>query len=263
MKPLLSIIIPCYNSESTLEETLISVLAQDFDDWEALIVNDGSPDKLEAIALAWVAKDARFKYFKKENGGLGSARNFGIQRSLGVYILPLDSDNLIRPYFFKKALNFFEQNDDLGVIYGNSQYFGERNITKKVGDFDKFKLLYQNYIDACALIKKKVFDNVGLYDTNLPFQGHEDWEFWIRVMVSKHEFFYLNETTFDYRVTKTSMIKSFNNNMLSANFTYVRKKHFQEYLDGFDALFLENKNLKQKKKPKSLLDRIKNKLREK
>ena len=67
MKPLLSIVIPCYKSEFTLQETLESVVNQDFDSWEALIINDGSPDNLETIALKWVQKDTRFKYFKKEN----------------------------------------------------------------------------------------------------------------------------------------------------------------------------------------------------
>lgn len=80
MSTKLSIIIPCYNSESTLETTLKSVLNQEFQEWEAIMVNDGSPDNLEAIALKYVQKDTRFIYFKKENGGLGSARNYGIKK---------------------------------------------------------------------------------------------------------------------------------------------------------------------------------------
>ena len=67
----ISIIIPSYNTEQTLEETCISVINQEYQNWEAIIVNDGSPDNLEEIALEWVKRDSRFKYFKKENGGLG------------------------------------------------------------------------------------------------------------------------------------------------------------------------------------------------
>ena len=78
MKPILSIIIPCYNSESTLAETLISVVNQEYEHWEAIIVNDGSPDNVEAIALKWIEKEARFRYFKKSKVGLGSAWNIGI-----------------------------------------------------------------------------------------------------------------------------------------------------------------------------------------
>ena len=111
MNPILSIIIPCYNSQNTLEETLMSVLEQDFQNWEAILINDGSPDNLEDIALKWVEKDARFKYFKKENGGLGSARNYGINKAKGNYILPLDSDNTIGKSFAQRAITIFEENE--------------------------------------------------------------------------------------------------------------------------------------------------------
>ena len=95
MSTKISIIIPCYNSEATLEDTLKSVADQDYQDWEVVIVNDGSLDATEEIALKWVDEDNRFIYFKKENEGLGKARNYGIERAKGIYILPLDSDNLV------------------------------------------------------------------------------------------------------------------------------------------------------------------------
>ena len=80
MNPIISIIIPCYNSEATLVSTLNSVIEQKFQDWEALIINDGSTDYTEKIALEWVNTDNRFKYFSKKNEGLGKTRNFGINK---------------------------------------------------------------------------------------------------------------------------------------------------------------------------------------
>lgn len=240
MNPMVSIIIPCYNTEQTLEETLLSVHLQDFKDWEAIIVNDGSPDKLEAIALNWVSKDNRFKYFKKDNGGLGSARNYGIEKSKGIYILPLDSDNKIRSFFVTKAVNILETNNSVGVVYGNAKRFGDINEFWEVGEFNKYKLLYHNYIDACSVIRKRVFDDLGLYDEEMPHQGHEDWEFWLRVVSSSHTFHYLNDITFDYRVSENSMIRNFDDVMLKQNIEYIQKKHHYLYCESYRGLFLNH-----------------------
>ena len=239
MKPALTIIIPCYNSQKTLEETLISVFNQEYKDWEALIINDGSPDNLEEIALKWLKKDSRFKYFKKENGGLGSARNYGLNKSTGKYILPLDSDNKIHPNFATNALELFKNNNGIGVVYGNAMYFGDKVGKWEVGMFDKFKMLHHNYIDACSIIKKEVFDEIGFYDTDMPYQGHEDWEFWLRMISSSFSFYYLNEITFDYRVSKGSMINQFNQNMISENISYIRRKHYKLYTDSYNKLYIK------------------------
>ena len=90
-----SIIIPCYNQAKYLEETLYSILNQTYSNWECLIVNDGSSDETEQIAKQFTARDKRFNYFFKENGGLSSARNFGLNKSTGTYIQFLDSDDFI------------------------------------------------------------------------------------------------------------------------------------------------------------------------
>lgn len=247
MKPIVSIIIPCYKTEKTLSETLQSVLDQNFNEWEALIINDGSPDNLEAIAIEWMQKEARFKYFKKDNGGLGSARNYGIHHAIGEYVLPLDSDNKIRPDFVKNALKVFQSKSNIGVVYGDAMRFGEEHSIWNVGDFDLYRILEHNYIDACTLIRKAVFDLVGGYDENMPFQGHEDWDFWLSVVGSPYEFYYLKEITFDYRVTSTSMIHSFNLEMISQNVSYIQKKHYELYVNSFLELYKLQSELKQDK----------------
>ncbi len=244
---LISVIIPCYNSEHTLEDTLSSLKVQDFDSWEAIIVNDGSTDNSEAIALKFVKHDAHFKYFKKPNGGLGSARNFGIAKALGQYILPLDADNTIRPQFAKQALLVFQKDSGLGVVYGDAMYFGEKQGIWKVGGFDKFRLLRKNYIDACAIIKKEVFDNLGGYDVNMPHQGNEDWDLWLRVLNSKYKFHYLDEITFDYRVVKNSMIRSFDKKMFEDNRFYIKNKNKELYFETYNDLYNEFNKLRIRK----------------
>ena len=80
--PKISIIVPCYNQAQYLDECLQSALDQTFQNWECIIINDGSPDETEEFAKNWTEKDARFLYFKKENGGVSFARNFGIGKSI-------------------------------------------------------------------------------------------------------------------------------------------------------------------------------------
>lgn len=258
MKPLLSIIIPCYKTATTLEETLISVLAQDFDAWEAILIDDGSPDDVASIANKWVRKDARFRYHKKENAGLGAARNTGIELAEGTFILPLDSDNKVRPQFAKKAIAILKEHPYVGVVYGNAMRFGIQTTEWNVGSFDTYKLLAHNYIDACAIIRKTVFETVGLYDIEMPYQGHEDWEFWLRVLKSDYAFNYLPEITFDYRVTEDSMIRRFTEKMLAANIAYVKNKHASLYFDAYDSLFKKYKKTR-KRKPTGFLYRLKRK----
>ncbi|WP_171971855.1 glycosyltransferase family 2 protein [Mangrovimonas sp. DI 80] len=248
MKPEVSIIIPCFKTEKTLEETLLSVYNQKFDNWEALIINDGSPDNLEEIALNWERKDSRFKYYKRTNGGLGSARNFGIMKSEGDFILPLDSDNRIRDSFIQNAVEIMEKESDIGVIYGDVVFFGERNEYIKVGEFNEYKMFYVNYIDACALIRKAVFDAIGLYETNLPYQGHEDWEFWLRVIQSNYKFYYMKEFAFDYRVTNFSMSAKFTEEIVNKNTAYIISKHNLFYKSVYNQLY--NDYLKLKNTPR-------------
>lgn len=253
MNTLVSIIIPCYNSESTLEETLQSVFNQDFHQWEALIINDGSPDNLEEIALKWTDKDSRFKYYKKVNGGLGSARNFGVNIAKSKYFLPLDSDNKVRKNFLSSGIEILEKNSTIGVVYGNAKCFGERDNLWVVGEFDKYKMLQHNYIDACAIIRKSLFLEIDGYDENLPYQGHEDWDFWLKVMKTNFQFYYLNQITFDYRVLKNSMINSFTKQMTQENIKYIRKKNYELYINGFISLLKENKKLEQANHKSSLI----------
>ncbi|MDI5898162.1 glycosyltransferase family 2 protein [Flavobacterium yafengii] len=229
MNPILSIIIPCYNSESTLESTLESVIRQDFQDWEALIINDGSTDTTEEIALRWINKDERFKYFAKQNEGLGKTRNYGIGKSKGSYILPLDSDNQLIKDFTQEAIAVFEKNQDIGVVYGDAEYFGEKTGLWKVADYDLKKMLANNYIDACGIFRKKLWVEVGGYDENMPYQGNEDWEFWIALGVLNVKFHHLNKITFKYFVSKDSMIRSYTVEMMLLNYDHISKKYRNHY----------------------------------
>ena len=102
MTPLVSIIVPCYNLAQYLDEALLSIYNQTYTDWECTIVDDGSQDNTKEVAQNWVAKDSRFVYLYKENGGVSSARNFGIEKANSEYILTLDADDKHEASFLEK-----------------------------------------------------------------------------------------------------------------------------------------------------------------
>ncbi|GAA4976070.1 glycosyltransferase family A protein [Algibacter aquimarinus] len=245
MNPILSIIVPCYNSEATLEATLKSILNQEYQEWEAIIVNDGSEDDLESIALKYIKKDSRFLYFKKENGGLGSARNYGIEKAKGKFIVPLDSDNQIEKEFTKEAISIFKDNSNIGVVYGNAEYYGEKSGIWEVGPFDLNRMLAHNYIDACAIYKKSLWEQVGGYDENMPHQGHEDWSFWIALISIKVKFYYLRKITFKYYVSSKSMINNFTEDMVLENQDYIISKYSRLYHAHYRTSFKYRRELRE------------------
>lgn len=246
----LSIIIPCYNSDLTLEETLKSVLCQEFQDWEAIIINDGSIDSTEEIALRWVKIDTRFKYYAKQNEGLCKTRNYGIARSIGVYILPLDSDNQLINDFTKEAVAFLDKDNSIGVVHGNAEFFGEKTGLWEIGEFRIENMLLDNYIDACAVYRKEFWEQIGGYDENLPFEGLSDWELWLAFAAINVRFFHLKKITFKYRVSKNSMIGIFTKEMADVTREYIARKYSSMYRYHYCKYVSENTQLSSKLKNK-------------
>jgi glycosyltransferase involved in cell wall biosynthesis len=194
----ISVIIPCYNQALFLEETLQSVLNQTHSNWECIIVNDGSTDNTEEMALAWCEKDLRFRYLYKENGGLSSARNAGIAVLKGEYIQFLDSDDLILPEKFEVQIldlqesqiavsNYFSFQDGDTEIMAENRYLSpflcENDFKNEIiSDWE-----YRKSIPChSVLFKKALLDKHAIrFDESLP--NHEDWVFWVML-------FYFSDT---------------------------------------------------------------------
>ncbi|MFV8226701.1 glycosyltransferase family 2 protein [Christiangramia aquimixticola] len=224
----ISIIIPCFNSEKTLYQTLDSLLKQTFSNWEAIIVDDGSIDNTKSISASFILKDKRFKYYYKENKGLGKARNYGIERAEGEFILPLDSDNLVDSEFCELAIEIFKSKN-IGVVHGHAELFGEKSGLWHIEKFNFEKLLVQNYIDACAIFRKSLWEQVGGYDEKMPHQGNEDWDLWLSFGRLGVEFFHLDKVTFKYRIRTNSMIRQYSDEIRQMNENYIATKYAKEY----------------------------------
>lgn len=132
--PTISVIIPIYNVENYLRRCLNSVLAQTFTDWEAICVNDGSPDNSAAILVEYAQKDDRIKIVNKENGGLSDARNEGMKHCQGDYIMYLDSDDLIHPQTMEIAYALaVRDGSDVVSWYKDKMFRSELIIRYRLG----------------------------------------------------------------------------------------------------------------------------------
>ncbi|GAK93160.1 beta-1,3-glucosyltransferase [Nonlabens ulvanivorans] len=225
---LVSIIVPCYKQAHFLDESLLSVFNQSYDRWECIIVNDGSPDNTDQVAAKWCEKDQRFKYVSKENGGLSSARNTGIKKSNGSYILPLDADDALHKDYLSKLVPVLESNKDLGIVSCYTSIF--RGTTSNV--IDELKpfgsaikdLLYQNQLIATSLYRKVLWEQVGGYDESMK-NGFEDWEFWIAVTKQNKFYKIVPEFLFFYRKAVQSMLVDTIKSHFEDNKEYIIKKH--------------------------------------
>lgn len=118
MSPIVSIIVPIYNVEKYLRECLDSILVQTFTDWECLLVDDGSPDKCGEICDEYAAKDKRFRVLHKENGGVSSARNLGLDKAKGEWVTFVDADDFLMPSFLQGLYHPIANGEDVDFVHG-------------------------------------------------------------------------------------------------------------------------------------------------
>jgi glycosyltransferase involved in cell wall biosynthesis len=204
-----SVIIPFFNSAEFLEETLKSaVQATKGFDAEIIIVDDGSTEEGSRDMLNRLDLEGKHKIVRRSNGGPAAARNTGVQKSKGKYLLFLDSDNRLKPDFLSVTIPVMESNAQAGVIYGDASFFGEtlgrKAFTSR--EFSMYELVLDNYIDVCSLVRREAFEQVNGFDESKTIIGYEDWDFWIRISATAWQFIYLPRTLFDYRLRKQSVI---------------------------------------------------------
>lgn len=207
-QPLISIIIPCYNYAVFLPDAVKSVCDQTYVNWECLIVDDGSTDNSKQVAEELATTHPRVYYHYKTNGGLSSARNYGIELAKGDYICFLDADDLFDKEKLDKQFLSFARTPAVDIVYGKAMFFetGNRdqlyfNKTKgNITELSQFtgsgdalvKLLVEKNITVVSapLIKREVFLKTGGFDTS--YKSYEDWQFWMRCALAGFHFKYEN-----------------------------------------------------------------------
>jgi glycosyltransferase involved in cell wall biosynthesis len=182
-KPLVSVIIPTYNRGWIVSEAIDSVLSQDFSDYELIVVDDGSTDRTPEILAAY---EDRLTVIRRANGGVSAARNRGIAAAAGHLIAFLDSDDLWLPQKLTVQVNFFSDNPDAVICQTEERWVrnGVRVNPKK--RHLKFSgMIFERSLALClvspsaVMIRKELFDAVGVFDENLP--ACEDYDLWLRI----------------------------------------------------------------------------------
>lgn len=221
--PLVSVIIPCYNMGNYLSETIKSVeKVINPELHEVIIVDDGSTENNTLNILNNIKSH---QVVRQKNGGLSNARNTGISLSKGKYLIFLDSDNLLTDSYLTKGVAILEANKEVDIVYGDSEVFGEGHGFLNAKPYDLQTLMSYNYIDACCLIRKKIFDDLGGFDESMK-TGYEDWEMWLRAGFNRKRFYYLEGVIIQkYRIRKDSMLNKIDKRKRDAIFDYLSNKY--------------------------------------
>jgi glycosyltransferase involved in cell wall biosynthesis len=231
--PLVSVILPVYNSEKYLGESVAAILDQTFMDFEFIIINDGSKDRSEEKILEF--KDPRIRYIKQENAGLAATLNNGIAVTKGKYIARQDHDDISLPERLEKQVRFMESHPKVGLLGSWAEIINEEG--KSTGHFHKhpsenhvlkFLLLFNNpFVHSSVMIRKEVLERSGVYDTRKDV--FEDHNLWSR-MASHTELANLPEVLLKYRELNSSMsrvAKDYDDKVINQSI-----KNLVEYSDG-------------------------------
>lgn len=221
---LFSVIIPCYNHAKFLEQTIDSVLKSTYPNIEIIIVDDGSKDESKQVAESLADKHANINYVYQLNQGPSKARNNGISQAKGVYILPLDADDLISSDYISAAVEVLKKDVEVKVVYAEAEKFMEKTGAWKLKPFSLYNLARNNMIYVSGIYRKVDWLAVGGYSDDMIW-GREDWEFWIKLLKHGGKVVKLPFVGFYYRIQSTSRRKSMNAEKKKNIIAYVNEKH--------------------------------------
>jgi glycosyltransferase involved in cell wall biosynthesis len=204
--PTVSVIIPCYGQAQYLPAAVASVVAQTFDDWELVVVDDGSPDDTAQVAERLINRHVgrRIRLLRGPNQGLSRARNTGIEAARGRYILPLDADDEVAPTMLESTVDVLERDPSIAAVYTDLQQFGEGDHLIRAADFNPNTLPDANHLSYCSLYRREVWEAVGGYNPNMKW-GYEDWDFWLGVVEKGYQARRIPQPLFRYRIRATGM----------------------------------------------------------
>jgi glycosyltransferase involved in cell wall biosynthesis len=227
-KPSVAIIIPCFNHGAYLGQALRSIDEFVGNDVEIIIVNDGSTDP-QTIELLKSLKSDNVKVLHQENAGAAAARNLGIRHSSAPFFIPLDADNLLYNPYLKEGLKWMMHHPECAVVFGDARIFGEKEGTWVNHPLRIEEMVFENYIDNCALIRKAAWEQVGGYDLKVPVPTREDYIFWLDLLREGFQFHYLNEFCFGYRYLEGSKVRRYYK--IPANRILIQEYIFRKQLD--------------------------------
>ena len=189
--PRVSVVIPVHNYTAYVETAIESVIAQTYQDWELIVVDDGSTDDSAEKALAAIVQEPRAKLIQQENAGVAHARNSGIRLARGEFICCLDADDAIDPAFLSTVVPVLQEDRTLGIVYTGIKLMDSRSRLRGYPhtwphQYIPEKGLHGNQIPTCCLFRKEHWTRLGGYRQRYAPHGagQEDADFWFRILAS-------------------------------------------------------------------------------
>lgn len=200
--PLISVVIPYYNRMDTIDDTLASLSAQTYKAFEVILVDDGSTEEASIRKLQELSWNSlKHQLIHQKNQGVANARNTGIAKARGKYIICLDSDDLLEPTYIEKCLLVLESRPDVAVVTTHQYMFGVINELFRKSPFDPARLYHDNMIITAAAFTKEAWSESGGYKSGI---GYEDWEYWISLSEVGYWGKLIPEPLFKYRTAMQS-----------------------------------------------------------
>ena len=236
-KGMLSIVIPYYNLPETIEETIQSLLKITYDNYEIILVNDGSNDKINISKL----EELKYKYpvieiIEIPNGGLANARNVGAARARGEFLAFLDADDLVCSSYYERCITILEKYSNVSFVYSWLQYFERDNSVWTTFDTTIPQMLLANMLAAFAVVRKKDFLAFGLNRIDMEY-GMEDYDSWLGMVENGRLGVCIPEALCLYRIRPNSMARSMNRDSRIYSYKILENGHRELYHCYTDEIY--------------------------
>lgn len=202
---IISIVLPTYNGQKYIRESIDSVLRQSFTDWELIIVDDCSTDDTPQIAEQYAAKDSRIHVIHNStNQKLPNSLNIGFANSEGEYLTWTSDDNKYLPSALMNMYTYLVSDENAYMVCADVAVMnGQGIITGHLATYNQDSMYYNNVVGACFLYRKKVLEELGGYDSSMFLV--EDYDYWMRILIKYGKIGHINQTLYLYRMHNESL----------------------------------------------------------
>ncbi|MDX2231177.1 MAG: glycosyltransferase family A protein [Leptolyngbyaceae cyanobacterium bins.349] len=233
--PRVSVIMPCYNQGQYLDEAIESVLAQTDQDFEIIVIDDGSTEDRTLQALQKYERSS-VKVLHTANRGPAAARNLGIQHAQGQYLLPLDADDRIASTFLEKTVPLLDRHPNLGIVYTQAELFGEQTGRFDLPPYSFPEILLGNMIFNTSLYRKMDWEKTGGYNENMVW-GWEDYDFWLSILELGRDVVQIPEVLYSHREVPKSRSQQMTEADWVKSYGQIFHNHSTLYINHIQVLF--------------------------
>lgn len=205
--PKVSIVLPTYNGEKYIKESIESILSQTLTDWELIIVNDCSKDTTASIISEYASEDDRIKIITNEqNQKLPESLNIGFRQACGEYLIWTSDDNMYKPQALKTMADYLDSNQECPMVCTAMDVIDADGVyLYTMTDYSDEKMLYTNCVGACFMYRYEVMKKIGDYDNDKFLV--EDYDYWLRIFFNYGKIDFIDKNIYKYRIHEQSLTK--------------------------------------------------------